>query len=151
MALDERLVRIIKKKFNYNDSQIEDFKNNERNEFVINKLKDIMNHVFVLTVVASHGCNTGHKVGDKIYLDACGNILTRYCPEKICTYALHNAILMVFTANEFLYNDMDPMKIQFRKSSCFDVGVGCGGLGQVILELSTIGKDELDIQVQKVT
>lgn len=141
MPLDERIIKIIQKRFRYTDEQLKQFLANPRNEEVMQKIGAVLKKVFVLTVIESNGCNTNHKVGDKIYLDGCGNILTKHCPEKICTYALHNAILMIFAANEFLYNDLDPNKIKFNRCSCFDVGVSCGGLGKVVLELNVV--DEL--------
>lgn len=134
---------LLKKRLNYNDEQFQTFLNLDITEPVINKAKELANTVIVLTVVSSHGCNSMHKVGDKIYFDGSVNILTKYCPEKICSYALNNASMLIFTANEFIYSDMDPNNIKFKRCACFDSGISCGGFGQIVLELSTMTLEEL--------
>jgi uncharacterized repeat protein (TIGR04076 family) len=144
MSFDERLLKIIKRRYSYNDEQLEQFIRNQRNEDVFEKINDINNSILKLTVIESHGCNSQHKKGTAFYFDGTGNILTKYCPSRICSYALNNAILMIFTANEFLYQNESPMKMKFKQCSCFDVGVKCGGLGQIIMELSVITKEEME-------
>ncbi len=146
MEINERLLPIIKKRLNYTDEQFKTFLNLDITESVINKAKELANTVLVLTVVSSHGCNSMHQVGDKIYFDGAGNILTKYCPEKICTYALNNASMLIFAANEFIYSDMDPNKIKFKRCACYDSGINCGGFGQVIFELSTMSLEDLQNQ-----
>ncbi len=144
MPIDEKLLQILKKRLNYNEEQFADFKNNPLTEEVIEKAKEVANTVLVLTVVKSHGCNSQHKEGDKLYFDGAGNILTQYCPAKICVYALNNASMLLFAANEFIYSGLSPMNIKFKRCSCYDSGVSCGGFGQVIFELSVITREELD-------
>jgi hypothetical protein len=43
--------------------------------------------------------------------------------------------MMVFAANEMIYAGVDPNKIRFKRASCFDVGLQCGGWGRIVLEL----------------
>lgn len=43
--------------------------------------------------------------------------------------------MMVFTTNEMIYAGIDPNEIRFKRSSCFDVGIECGGWGKIALEL----------------
>lgn len=144
MAFDERVLNLLQKRLNYTDEQLQQFAENPRNEDVIAKATEINNTILVLTVVESHGCNSQHRIGDKIYMDGAGNILSKYCPARICSYALNNALMMVFAANEFIYAGISPMNIKFRRCSCFDSGIACGGLGQIVLELSVISKEELE-------
>lgn len=42
---------------------------------------------------------------------------------------------------EFIYSNISPMKIKFKRCSCFDVEVNYGGFGQIVLELSVIKKE----------
>ena len=133
--IDERLLKIIKKRFNYNDQDIVDFKKDPRNIELLNRSKEFQNKLIVLEVVESKGCNSNHKVGDKFYFDYAGNLLTDLCPAKICGYSLNAALMMVFTANEMFYAGVDPNEIRFKRSSCFDVGIECGGWGRIVLEL----------------
>lgn len=141
MDNDERLFKVIKKRFKYNDSDIESFKADPRNIELITRNKELSATKFILEVVESKGCNSNHKVGDKFYFDFAGNILTELCPPKICGYSLNSAMMMIFTANEMLYAGVDPNQIRFKRASCFDVGIECGGWGRIVLELK-VEKDE---------
>jgi hypothetical protein len=96
--IDERLLKMIQKRFGYNDKEIEKFKTDPRNIEIISKNKEYSEKFIILKVVDSKGCNSNHKVGDKFYFDYAGNILTDLCPKRICGYALNNALMMVFTA-----------------------------------------------------
>ncbi len=51
--------------------------------------------------------------------------------------------MMVYAANEMLFAGIDPNEMRFKRSSCFDVGIDCGGWGNIVLELSVIDKDEI--------
>ena len=141
--LDERLLKIIKKRFGYDDKELNSFKNNPRNIELIQRNKEFANTLFILQVVESKGCNSNHKVGDKFYFDFAGNILTDMCPPKICGYSLNSAMMMIFTANEMLYAGVDPNEIRFKRASCFDVGIECGGWGRIVLELKVEKKEKL--------
>jgi uncharacterized repeat protein (TIGR04076 family) len=138
--INERLLKIIQKRFGYNENELTDFQNNPRNIELINRSKEFNDKYIVLTVVESKGCNSNHKVGDKFYFDYAGNILTDLCPKKICSYSLNSALMLIFTANEMIYAGVDPEEIRFKRANCFDVGIECGGWGRIVLELS-IEKD----------
>jgi len=63
------------------------FKKNPNNEDVVSKAPAMMDRTIVFEVVASHGCASQHKVGDKFYFDGSGNLLTRKSPKRICLSA----------------------------------------------------------------
>ena len=149
MLFEERLLKIIKRRYNYDDEQLDIFSRNERNKEVLDKINELNETIIKLTVVESHGCNSQHKIGDAIYFDGAGNILTKYCPAKICSYLLSNANMLIFTSNEFIYAGISPMQMKFRRCSCFDVGVRCGGLGKIVLELSIMRKKEMEDEITK--
>ncbi len=132
---DDRIYKIIAKRFGYNQNEIDLFKENPRNRELIGRAKELNKNLFVLEVVESKGCNSNHKVGDKFYFDYAGNILTQMCPPRICGYSLNSAMMMIFAANEMLFAGVDPNEIRFKKASCFDVGIECGGWGRIVLEL----------------
>jgi uncharacterized repeat protein (TIGR04076 family) len=136
MTVDERLWIITQKRLGYTDEEMKIFRQNPRNEDVLVKGIALMNKTIILEVVESHGCNSRHKVGDRFYFDGVGNLLTERCPQKVCAYSLNSALMMVFAANEMLFAGIDPNEIRFKRSSCFDVGLQCGGWGRVALELS---------------
>lgn len=138
---DDRILKIIQKRFGYNVDEIAQFKSDPRNIELIKRYKEFNDTRFILEVVESKGCNSHHRVGDKFYFDFAGNILTDLCPSKVCGYSLNSAMMMIFTANEMLYAGVDPNIIRFKRSSCFDVGIECGGWGRIVLELKIESND----------
>lgn len=67
MKVDDRIWRVIQKRLGYSDTDLQMFKDNQRNKGVLSKASILMNRVIVLEVVESHGCNSRHWVGDKFY------------------------------------------------------------------------------------
>jgi uncharacterized repeat protein (TIGR04076 family) len=139
MAIDERIWKIFQKRLGYSDDDMDTFRQDPRNEDVIAKGSDLMNKTIILEVVESHGCNSRHKVGEKFYFDGAGNLLTKKSPKKVCGYSLNSALMMVFAANEMIFAGVDPNEMRFKRASCFDVGLQCGGWGRVVLELKVEG------------
>jgi hypothetical protein len=135
MALEERMWKIVKRHLGYSDEELGVFRGNPRNADVIEKSSILNRKYIILEVVESHGCNSHHNIGDKIYFDGAGNLLFELSPKKICGYSLCNALLLIYTANEMLYAGIDPNTIRFRRTGCFDVGLQCDGWGKVVYEL----------------
>ncbi len=135
MVVDERLWKIMQRHLGYTDEEITIFRQNPRNEEVLAKTSILMNKIIILEVVESHGCNSHHRVGDKFYFDGAGNLLTDLSPKKICVFSLSSAATLVFTVSEMVYAGVDPNEIRFKRASCFDVGLPCGGWGRIVFEL----------------
>jgi len=135
MAIDERMWKLIQKHLGYSDEEMKKFREHPRNEEVLTKSSALMSKIIILEVVESQGCNSHHRVGDKFHFDGAGNLLTERGPKKICAYSLSSALMLVFTANEMIYAGTDPNEIRFKRASCFDVGLECGGWGRIVLEL----------------
>jgi len=135
MDSEEPKWKIMKRHLGYTDEEMAAFREDPRNRDVLARSADLANTLIVLEVVKSHGCNSRHKVGDKFYFDAFGNLLTDRCPPRVCGYSLQAAMMMVFTANEMLFAGIDPNQIRFKRAGCFDVGLECGGWGKIVLEL----------------
>ncbi len=128
--------KVMQSRLGYTDEEMKAFRGNPRNEDVLDKAPGLRGKTVVLTVVESHGCNSGHKAGDRLRFDAAGNLLTQECPRKVCVYALHAAAALIYAASELFYAGVDPNGMRFRRAGCLDVGVRCGGWGRVVLELS---------------
>ena len=135
MAIEDRVWKLLQKRLGYTDEEMLEFKSNPRNENVLANGSTLMSKTIILEVVESHGCNSGHKVGDRFYFDGAGNVLTQLCPKRVCAYSLSSALMMIFAANEMIYAGVDPNEIRFKRASCFDVGLQCGGWGRIVLEL----------------
>ena len=143
MKMDEGAWKTVQRRLGYNDEEIKKFREDPRNADVLTKASALMNKTIVATVVDSHGCNSGHKAGDKFYFDGAGNLITKLCPKKICIYALSSIASLIFTSNELFYAGIDPNEMRFRRAGCFDVGVQCGGWGHIVLELSVEDRNKL--------
>lgn len=134
MKIDKETSDLIKNHFGYNDEELKLYAENPRNEVVMSKASELMNKTVVFEVVESHGCNSQHKVGDKFYFDGAGNLLTKLSPKKICIYALEPLAKYIFASHELVYSGADANAVQFNRSTCFDVGIRCGGWGQIVIE-----------------
>ena len=128
--------KFVKKRLGYTNEEMTIFRNNPSNENVLNKAPEIQKKTIVAEIVESHGCNSQHAVGDKFYFDGAGNLLTKLSPSKICVYALNAISMQVFTAGELILAGVDPNKMRFKRASCFDVGLECGGWGRIAIEIS---------------
>lgn len=135
MPVDERMWKIMQKRLGYSDAELDKFRKNPRNADVLAKSAELMKKNIILEVVESNGCNSRHKVGDKIHFDGAGNLLTELGPRKICAYSLNSALLLIYAANEMIYAGIDPNEMRFRRTGCIDVGLRCGGWGRVVWEL----------------
>jgi uncharacterized repeat protein (TIGR04076 family) len=143
MKLDEKTWKTFQQHVGYNDEEMKRFRENPRNEDVLSESSGLMNKTIVAKVVESRGCNSRHKVGDKLYFDGAGNLLTQLGPKRICIYALNAVAQLIFASNELFFAGIDPNEMRFRRAGCFDVGVQCGGWGHIVLELSVEDRNKL--------
>lgn len=128
--------KIMKAHLGYTDEEMKIFQESKRNEDVLSKAPALRKKTIVLEVVESHGCNSQHKVGDRLTFDGAGNLLAKRCPEKVCIYAMNAATPLIYAATELFYAGVDPNDMRFKRAACIDVGVRCGGWGRVVFELS---------------
>lgn len=135
MNVDESIWKYLQNHLGYSVEEMKTFRENPRNEQVILKGAELMGKIIVAEVVDSHGCNSGHRVGDKFYMDGAGNVISKLCPSKMCIHALSALQPLVFTANELVYAGADPNEMLFKRCGCVDVGLQCGGWGKVVLEV----------------
>jgi len=135
MKISEETWKMFQQYLGYTDKEMKLFRNNPRNRDVLSKSPALMNKTIIAEVVESHGCNSQHKVGDKFYFDGAGNLITKLHPKRICIYALSSIAPLIFTSNELFYAGVDPNKMRFKRTGCFDVGVECGGWGHIVMEL----------------
>jgi uncharacterized repeat protein (TIGR04076 family) len=144
MKLDERIWQGVQQQLGYNDEEMKKFRENPRNEDVLSKTAVMLNKTIVAEIIESHGCDSGHKVGDKIYFDGRGiSLLTKLGPSRICIFALHSVALAMPALAELLYAGINPNEMRFKRFGCPDVGVKCGGWGHIVMELSIEDRDKL--------
>ena len=135
MKVTEAQWKLMQEHLGYTDKEMKLFRRNPRNKDILSRAAALMNTTIVAEVVASSGCNSHHRIGDKFYFDGAGNLITSLSPKRICIYALAAVAPLVFTSNELVYAGVDPNEMRFKRTGCFDVGVQCGGWGHIVLEL----------------
>jgi len=90
-------------------------------------------------VVRARNCNSGYQEGDKFILDVDGNFITKFCPPRLCVYLMSQLVVPVALINERLSEGLDPNQFHFmHQVRCLDVGVECGGYGEVRLRISVV-------------
>jgi uncharacterized repeat protein (TIGR04076 family) len=135
MAVDESVWKFYQDLLGYSDEELKKFKENPSNEDVISKVPDLMNRTIIFEVVASHGCASQHIKGDKFFFDGSGNLITKLSPKRICISALTSMAPLIAAANELCYAGLDSNELRFKRTACHDVGLQCGGWGNVAFEI----------------
>ena len=80
--------KFIKKHLGFTEEEMKTFRENPRNGDVLSKAPELVTKTIIVEIVDSHGCNSQHRIGDKFYFDAGGNLLAERCPQRVCIYAL---------------------------------------------------------------
>ena len=64
-------------------------------------------------VVQARNCNSGYQAGDKFILDVDGNFIPKFCPSRLCVYAISQLAVPVALINERLSEGLDPNQFHF--------------------------------------
>jgi uncharacterized repeat protein (TIGR04076 family) len=90
-------------------------------------------------VVKARHCNSGYQEGDTFILDVDGNFIPKFCPPRLCVYAVSQMAVPVALINERLSEGLDPNRFHFmHQVRCLDVGVHCGGYGEVLFRVEVV-------------
>ena len=138
----EQVWALMKSRLGYNDEELELFKSDPRNAKVLSIAPEMMNKTIVFQVVRSCGCNSQHHSGDRFFFTGDGNLITKMAPSKVCAFLLPIMGQMIYGIHELWYAGVDPNKLTFKRGGCFDVGVKCGGWGNVVIEACVMDRDE---------
>lgn len=138
----EQAWSMIKEHLGYNEEEMDLFKKNPRNSKVMATALEMQKKTIVFEVVESHGCNSQHKVGTRFFFSGDGNLISKMSPSKVCAFALPLMTQGVNAFHELWYAGVDTNELSFNRARCFDVGVGCGGWGNIILESKAMDRDK---------
>ena len=138
--MSKEALNIIKKNLGYTEEEMKIFMENKKNIEILKKAPNLINKTLVIEVIESHGCNSQHVVGDKFYFDGFGNLITKLSPKRICISALAAMDKLIFGANALMFADQNPNDMLFNKAGCSDVGLKCGGWGNIALEIKVIDR-----------
>jgi hypothetical protein len=90
-------------------------------------------------VVKSRNCNSGHIEGQKLIMDVDGNLISKYCPKRMCVYLVSQLTVPIAVINERFSEGLPPNDFHFmRYVHCPDMGVDCMGYGEVMLKIQVV-------------
>lgn len=135
--VDESIFAVVQERFGFTDEELRQFKNLSTNQKMLtNKaMTNLINTNVIFEVVASRACNTGHKVGEKIFFNAERGMLAHKGPEYICPFLMPVMTRVMHIVQDRIWEGLDdPLPSVVRVGGCDDIGVECGGVGRVLLE-----------------
>ncbi len=138
--MSKEALNIIKKNLGYTEEEMKIFMENLKNIEILKKAPNLVNKTIVIEVIESHGCNSQHVIGEKFYFDGFGNLITKLSPKRICISALAAMDKLIFGANALMFADQNPNDMLFNKAGCSDVGLKCGGWGNIAMEIKVIDR-----------
>ena len=141
--INEDIWEAVQQRLGYTGDELEAFKRQPFSQKILRDrtIAELLRTNVIFEVVESHSCNIGHKVGDKFFFNAEGYMLAHKCPEKICPFIMPVMTRMMWLVMERIYEGVDP-RPTFYFGHCDDVGLKCGGMGQVLLETKIV-QDEI--------
>ena len=134
--VDEAIFLAVQERVAYTDEQLKIFKNHAFPQKILQTkvIENLLRTNVIFEVVESRNCNIQHKVGDKFYFNAEGYMITNKCPNKICPFIMPFFSRMMWLIMERIYEGLDPMPT-FPFGDCDDVGVECGGMGNIRVKI----------------
>lgn len=141
MDIEERWKRL-QKYLGYNEKELAILRSTPKYVKMVEQTPQFTTHKIIAEVIKSHGCHSQLKVGDKIVMNGNGQLIRDECPEKICIWALAPLAGIVNAVFERFVEQLDPNGLVFNIVSCQDVGVECGGWGQIQMRVRVEGPSE---------
>jgi len=136
MRPKKELMQLAQAVFGYTDEDMAAIASNPKYMAVIDKIPQVATTNFIFEVQTAHGCACQHQKGQKIKLSADGAVICQESPPKLCVYLLNSIMPIVYGAQEFIFQGLDPNELKFTSVGCFDNGVTCGGFGHVSVQFS---------------
>ncbi len=95
----DTLVKIVKKRLALEGEELAAVLENPKYQRLFENAAKGSRYRLVAEVVASKGCHSGHRVGQRIVFDSAGNLLTRESPIRVCAFLMPNLTVLI---NAFL-------------------------------------------------
>jgi len=125
------------KNMGYTDEELAEFKADPHRRKAAEALAEANRRTVRATVVASHGCAAGYKVGDTIEVSGAGLIKGGSRPQN-CIYAVAPMTLHAVMAHDRIADGRDPNGMWWNAFSCQDAGFCAGGWGQVSFKVEVV-------------
>ncbi|MBW1682453.1 MAG: hypothetical protein JRF59_13795 [Deltaproteobacteria bacterium] len=131
----EKLWKAFQQHMGYTDEELALFRANPRNTRLVEETPEFMKYKIIAEVIESHGCHSLHRVGDRIVMNGNGQLIRDECPEVVCIWALQPLAGIVGIIFERFAEHLDPNQMLFNRVHCHDVGLRCGGWGQILMKV----------------
>ncbi len=128
------------KRVKYSDKDLTAFQEGGHRVRHIERLSEVAPQYSIeAQVVKSRNCNSGHIEGQKLIMDVDGNLISKYCPKKLCVYLVSQLTVPIAMINERFSEGLSPNEFHFmRYVRCPDVGVDCMGYGEVMIKIQVV-------------
>ena len=133
--MSKEVLKFTQNLLEFSDEEMKVFMENPKNLEILKKAPELMKKTIIVEVVKSHGCAVQHRVGDKLYFTGDGSLLTKLCPSRVCMSALNAVGGLVSNAVTLMMVGQDPNEMPFKIAGCSDVGLECGGWGNIVMEI----------------
>jgi uncharacterized repeat protein (TIGR04076 family) len=145
MGKDDEIVKRYGERVGYSKAEIEKLKEGGYRVRHLKRLSQAApQYTIEAEVVKARHCNTGYKIGDKIFMDVDGNFISKLCPKRLCVYLVSQLMIPVALINERLSENLDPNQFHFMHYvRCPDVGVECTGYGEVKLRVTVVPREKV--------
>lgn len=90
----------------------------------------------IAEVIRSENCSFRLKKGDKLVFGSAGILLPDESTANLCLWAIAPLSPFNYMIYDRLYEELDPNGIFPDHVKCTDVGVACGGFGEVLFRVS---------------
>lgn len=137
----DKLWKSLQKHLGYTDEELNILRSTPKYVKMVEETPQFMTHKIIAEVIKSHGCHSQLKVGDRIVMNGNGQLITAECPDVVCIWALTKLGGLVNAVFERFVAQLDPNELVFDVVNCEDVGVHCGGWGQIQMKIKVEGPD----------
>ena len=131
----EEILKRLQKHMGYTDEEMEIFTSDPDKMKMVTESPEFVKCRVVAEVIESHGCHSGHKVGDKFVMTPGGMLLTDQCPKGICISALAGVSRIMPAISERLVSKSDPNFERTNIVQCSDIGLDKGGWGKIFMKV----------------
>jgi uncharacterized repeat protein (TIGR04076 family) len=104
--------------------------------------EDLYNYKMIAEVVKASNCGYKPKIGDRYVFAPGGTIITEECTWPICVWALAPMLPFFYMYYDRIRAGLDPNDCYMENIKCADIGVDCGGFGEIVLKISYKKIDE---------
>ncbi len=132
--VSSEMVEFLKTRYGFTDEQIQNLSPTQWRHVNAHNVRE--NCRIIAEVVWEKNCAIKPKKGDKFVLNAGGILLPQESTIPImCLWAIANFLPFVHIVYDRIAQGLDPSPVGWDSVKCSDVGVECGGMGEVLFKI----------------